>query len=512
MKVVTSSEIGEIDKKTIEHYGISAPILMERAGVAVAARVKEVLRESRILVLAGTGNNGGDGLVAARELHNAGYTVKVLITGKRNRLKENARLQHDIARKMRVPMEFRDKVTAGDLHGSLVLDAVFGTGLSKDIQGPLAEVIRAVNGSPARVVAVDIPSGVSSDTGQVLGAALHCAATVTFGAPKRGHFLHPGAGLSGELFVEDIGFPRALFEPIRTAVPSRRDVASLVPAREPYSHKGAYGHVLLVAGSRGKTGAAMMAAHAALRTGAGLVSIGVADSLLGIYEGRVTEEMTLPLEDTGRGSLARGALTGILEFLDERADVLALGPGIGRDRETAEMVRELLPRCAAPMVVDADGINALEGKAALLRKARAPVILTPHPGEFSRLTGMGVKEIESDRVEAALRFAKTSGAYIILKGVPTVVADPAGEALLNPTGNAALAKGGTGDVLTGMVAALLGQGLSPLEAAVLGVYAHGLAGEIAACEKDMRSVLATDVADAVPGVFGRLTEGFDDIS
>ncbi|GAB4389650.1 MAG: NAD(P)H-hydrate dehydratase [Thermodesulfovibrionales bacterium] len=506
MKIVTAKEMQAMDRKTIEGYGIPGLVLMERAGLAVAAKVREVARGRKVLVLAGRGNNGGDGLVAARELANSGYRVRALVQGTTRGLSPDCRHQLEVARKMGVRAEFRARLTEEDIHGAVVVDALFGTGLGKDITGELAKSISLLNGSGAPVVSVDMPSGVSSDTGRVLGVAVRASATVTFGLPKRGHLLHPGAGYTGELTVEDIGFPSELLNAasLRCELIDRDAMALLLPERPAYSHKGHYGHVLVVAGSRGKTGAALMAAAACLRTGAGLVTIGAPESLAASFQSAVREEMFLPLPDTGRGTLSAGALDAALEFVSEKADVLAIGPGIGTEGETREVVLGLVERCAAPMVLDADGLNCLEGKAAALARAKAPIVATPHPGEFSRLTGKGVNEIEEDRIEAALAFAKKTGVSVVLKGVPTVVASPEGYSYLNPTGNPGMAKGGTGDVLTGMASALLAQGLEPLGASLLAVYAHGLAGDMAAAQKGLASVTALDLVGAIPGALKSL--------
>jgi NAD(P)H-hydrate epimerase len=506
LKVVTSKEMQHIDRRTITGYGIPSLVLMERAGLAVAERVREIAAGKRILVLAGGGNNGGDGLVAARELVNAGFSVKALITGSRAGLSPDCRTQFGIARKMGILMEFGKKIAKKDLHGCLLVDAIFGTGLARPVSRELARTFRLVNESSAPVVAVDMPSGVSADTGEVLGTALAAETTVTFGAPKRGHLLYPGAGYAGRLHVADIGFPGELFDSVPVSALELSEMALLVPARPLYSHKGDYGHVLLLGGSWGKTGAAIMAGRAALRAGAGLVTLGIPRSLAATLQGRVTEEMTLPLPDTPQGGISPEARETVLEFLDRRARVLALGPGMGTEDETASLVRDLLLSAAATMVLDADALNALEGKTSLLRRARSPVVLTPHPGEFSRLTGESVGEIEADRISSPLRFAKKTGAYVVLKGVPTVVASPEGEVFLNTTGNPGLAKGGAGDVLTGMIAAFLAQGLPPLEAALLGVFTHGLAADLAREETTEHSLLASDVTGSIPRAFKLMAE------
>lgn len=533
MKVVTAEEMREIDRITIKNYGISGTVLMERAGLAVAEKIKELFSVQRsgfskklrtpnsepvklkVIVLAGGGNNGGDGIVVARNLHEWGWNVKIILLSKENKLSPDCLLQYKIAKKSGVPVEFRDYITEKDLHSALVVDAIFGTGLSKNITGKTAEIISFINASDAPVISVDIPSGISSDTGQIMGEAVRADYTVTFGLPKRGHLLYPGADYTGRFFIEDIGFPEELLhsEKLKTELLEKRDISLLIPERQRYSHKGDYGHVLVIAGSRGKTGAAFMCAKACLRSGAGLVTIGVPESLLDVFQSRATEDMTLPLPDKGDGTLSSKALEKILEFLFEKADVLAIGPGISVTDDTKKLVRELLLNSTAPAVIDADAINSLEGNKQILKKARSPIILTPHAGEMARLRqGLGVRgqglaekelrnKIEKDRINTAVSFAKETGTYLVLKGMPTVIAEPEGRAFINPTGNSGMASAGTGDVLTGMVSGFLGQGLNPLEASILGVYMHGLAGDIAAKNKGEHSLIASDITDAIPEAF-----------
>ncbi|MBA3070584.1 MAG: NAD(P)H-hydrate dehydratase [Nitrospirae bacterium] len=532
MKVVTAEEMREIDRITIKNYGISGTVLMERAGLAVAEKIKELFSVQRsgfskklrtpnsepvklkVIVLAGGGNNGGDGIVVARNLHEWGWNVKITLLLRENKLNPDCLKQYKIAKKSGVPIEFRDYITEKDLHSALVVDAIFGTGLSKNITGKTAEVILFINASDAPVISVDIPSGISSDTGQIMGEAVRADYTVTFGLPKRGHLLYPGADYTGRFFIEDIGFPEELLhsEKVKTELLEKRDISLLIPERQRYSHKGDYGHVLVIAGSRGKTGAAFMCAKACLRSGAGLVTIGVPESLLDVFQSRVTEEMTLPLPDKGDGTLSSKALEKILEFLFEKADVLAIGPGISVTDDTKKLVRELLLNSTAPAVIDADAINSLEGNKQILKKARSPIILTPHAGEMARLLQKSEVRsqksevnlrtiIENDRINTAVSFAKETGTYLVLKGVPTVIAEPEGRVFINPTGNSGMASAGTGDVLTGMVSGFLGQGLNPLEASILGVYMHGLAGDIAAKNKGEHSMIASDITDAIPEAF-----------
>lgn len=525
MKVVSAREMQEIDKKTIRNYGIPGHVLMEQAGAVMAAKVKELFRQGKIVVVAGGGNNGGDGIVVARELFHAGWDVHVLLLAKENSLSPDCRHQFKVAKQAGVDMRFRTRVTHEDLKGAVVVDALFGTGLSRDVKDEMARVISSLNRSASPVISVDIPSGISADSGQVMGVAVKADYTVTFGLPKRGHLLHPGAEYTGRLFVENIGFPEKLLESdaIRVELPEKDFLSHLIPARQVNSHKGDYGHVLVVAGSRGKTGAALMAAKACMRAGAGLVTIGIPESLMDVLQCRVTEEMTLPLPDRGDGSLSSKALDAILAFVSEKADVLAIGAGIGVSDETRRLMSGIILSARVPLVVDADGINALsetKGREkrvkALLKKAQAPIILTPHSGEMARLLqGTGGTEkggrnipisalralIEGDRITTAQTFSKETGTLIVLKGVPTIIAEPEGRSFINTTGNPGMATAGTGDVLTGIIASFLAQGLNPLSSAILGPFLHGLAGDIAGHEIGQHSLIASDIIQALPAAF-----------
>ena len=523
MKVVTAEEMRKIDSAAIGEYGIPVPVLMERAGLAVASRVRELFVDDKekgiekVLVLCGGGNNGGDGLVVARNLFNQGIGVHVLMFAGKNSLGPDCAAQYRTARKTGVPVEFRASLRAEDVRNAVVVDAVFGTGLSRPVGKEIAGAFALLNDSRAPVVSVDIPSGISSDTGEVLGEAIRAACTVTFGLPKRGHCLYPGAEYSGRLFVEDIGFPAALLasDALKVSLAGRELVSGLFAPRQKNSYKGDFGHVLVLAGARGKTGAAMMTARACMRSGAGLVTIGVPESLLGIYEGRVTEEMVLPLPDDGKGMLSAKAVDEVLEFVSKRADIIAAGPGIGVSPDTGQLMTELVGRSPVPMVIDADGLNSIsaamgdeKGIKGLLRQAKSPLVLTPHPGEMARLLrrkpAITTKDIEGDRINTATGFAKAAGVYLVLKGVPAVSASPSGDAFLNTSGNPGMATAGAGDVLTGIIAALLGQDLDPLDASVFGVFLHGLSGDCAAERKGEQSLIASDLIDFLPDAFQRL--------
>ncbi|MEJ2684484.1 MAG: NAD(P)H-hydrate dehydratase [Candidatus Sulfobium sp.] len=521
MKVVTASEMRDIDRRTIEEYGIAGPVLMERAGVSVAERVRNLFDKHKVVVIAGGGNNGGDGIVAARELFNHGWHAKVLLFSKEEKLSRDNREQYKTAKRLGVPVEFRTRLTPADLHGAIVVDALFGTGLSKPVTSVFAEVITCLNKSDAKVLSVDIPSGISSDTARVMGEAVKADYTVTFGLPKIGHMLYPGAEFTGRLFVEDIGFPDELLSSVllRVEAVEKSYAASLVPERPAHSYKGDYGHVLVIAGSRGKTGAPLMAARSCLRSGAGMVTLGVPETLTDVFLSRVLEEMVLPLPDTGGGIFSERSFDAIAGFLDSRADVLAIGPGITTDVNIVNLVERLVTTLTVPMVLDADALNTLSGKSGILKKVKAPIVLTPHTGEMARLLRPAGKVaasappergllagIAGDRLSTAVSFSKETGTCLVLKGAPTIVAGPEGRSFINTTGNAGMATAGSGDVLTGMIAALLGQGLSPVDAAVLGTYMHGLAGDIAASGKGMHSLMAGDIIDNIAAAFSALED------
>ncbi len=494
MKVATAEEMRAIDERTIRDFGVPSLVLMERAALAVAQAIRERFRDTPVVVLAGAGNNGGDGLAAARLLMKE-RPVRVFMPLRGAKPSPDCAHQLEVARKFGLKV-LRKAPTLQELQGSVVVDALLGTGLRKPLEGALARLIDLLNASDCPVVAVDIPSGVNASTAQVMGVAVRATLTVTFGLPKVGHLLHPGASFSGELLVRDIGFPEELLQGPRVELLEQAQMAALVPQRPSWSHKGTYGHVLVVAGSRGKTGAALLCARAGLRAGAGLVTLAVPEGLLGVFQAQVRDEMTLPLPQA-EGTVSSEAVLPVLEFLRQRADVLAIGPGLGVSPHTETLLKELVALSEAPMVIDADGLNSLKEHAKLLRSAKAPVVLTPHPGEAARLLGTTVADIEARRLEASRELAGLTASVVVLKGAPTVVAVPEGEAFINPTGTAALAKAGTGDVLTGAIAGLMAQGLDPLQASLLGVFVHGLAGRRLKERTGPHGLLASELAEEI---------------
>lgn len=520
MKVVTAAEMINIDRVTIEDIGIPACVLMERAGVAVARHVRERVAPTDVVVLCGGGNNGGDGIVTARELFNDGFDVRVFLFTEPGAMSDDNRRQYEIARRLGIDIAYRPVLSDSDLDCSLIIDALIGTGLKSNVKEDIAAVINLLNGRERDVFAIDIPSGISADTAAVMGSAVRARWTVTFGLPKRGHVQYPGKGYTGELIVENIGFPTSLLnsEAIKCDLIDKEFMSALVPLRPDNSYKGSFGHVLIVGGSLGKTGSVLMAGRAALRTGSGLVTIGVPETLMDVYQTKVLEEMTLPCASNSKKGFSKDALPQILDFLGKKCDCLAIGPGMGVDDDTVEIVRGVIERSPVPVIIDADGINSLAmldytERLGVLNTSRSPVIITPHAGEMARLLSEGpgeltslISDIESDKINCSARFATASTAYVVYKGAPSVTADPEGKTFVNPSGTAAMAKAGSGDVLTGIIASFAGQGLPPLYATLLGVYVHGLAGELAAERAGLHSTLASEIIDSISQALNLLME------
>jgi NAD(P)H-hydrate epimerase len=505
VKVVTAEQMREIDRRAIQERGIAGLQLMENAGRAVAEAAYEATApcpQRAIVVVCGRGNNGGDGFVAARRLAELGRRVRVFLAARRGQVSGDARVNLDRLAEARITVE--EVSEAGAVaqacgQAGLVVDALLGTGLSGEVSGLPAELIAAVNGSGRPILAVDIPSGLAANSGAPLGVAVKASHTVTMGLPKLGMFMFPGADYVGRLTVADIGFPSDLIAEAQGVADLVEPewVRLLMPARRRTAHKGDFGRLLVIAGSVGMTGAACLCAEAALRAGVGLVTVGCPESLNDILEVKLTEAMTVPLPETYERTLDTRALATILE-LAETVDVLAIGPGISRHPDTALLVQRLVGRVDKPMVVDADALNALSEAPALLEGAHAPAVLTPHPGEMARLMGVSAEEVQGNRAQFAKRAATRFGSAVVLKGAYSLICEAGRSLAINPTGNPGMASGGTGDVLTGVVAGLLAQGLLPFEAAGAGAYLHGLAGDLAARRTGEASLVAGELVNSLP--------------
>jgi len=510
MKILTAAQMRDFDRAAIETRGIRGAQLMERAGRAVAERAVRLAREAPagdIVIICGRGNNGGDGFVAARHLAGRGFRVQVFLAAEREAVTGDA--GENLGRLAEAGIEAVEvadaaPVAAACRDAALVVDALLGTGLSGEVRGLAADLIRAMNEAGRPVLAVDVPSGLEADTGAELGVAVQAVETVTMGLPKLGLCLYPGMDRAGRLTVADIGFPPDLVaaSPCAAELTEAAWVARLLPKRDRSAHKGEFGRLLVVAGSVGMTGAATLAAESALRAGTGLAYVGCPGSLNDILEVKLTEALTHPLPETPERSLDSTGLSRILE-LSEEMDVLAIGPGVSRHPGTAQLIRGLVAQGRKPFVLDADGLTACADEPSALEGAHAAAVITPHPGEMSRLMGISTGEVQAKRYEVAQAAARRFRAVVVLKGAYTIIAE--GErTMINPTGNPGLATGGTGDVLTGVVASLLGQGLAPFEAAAAGAYLHGLAGDIAAERRGRASLIAGDLVEALPEAFARV--------
>jgi len=515
--LATAEQMRNLDQRAMAEFSLPGLVLMENAGRGMArilARDLAPLQGKRVGILCGRGNNGGDGFVIGRWLARSGARIRFFLLAEPDQIGGDARVNLEAARALGLPL--RTCLSEADLEElpaelaglDVIVDALLGTGLKSEVRGLFRRAIEAVNAAPGFKAAVDVPSGLDADTGLVRGLAVRADLTVTFGLAKLGQALYPGLDCCGRLEVLDICLPdRAVAEAgLSHFEPEASDAALWWPRLAAEAHKGSAGHLLVLAGSPGKTGAACLTAAGALRSGAGLVTVGCPASLNPILESKLTEAMTWPLAETTEATLGLVSRDGLTSLLEGK-DALAVGPGLSTHPEVGELLAWLLERFDGPMVLDADGLNLLSQKPELARWAAGPLVLTPHPGEMARLLGLSAAEIQADRVGAARRLAADWGQVIVLKGARSVIASPDGRVLINPTGNPGLASGGSGDVLTGIIGALLAQGVKPLEAAAAGVFVHGLAADLLAADLGGRGFLAGQVAEAVPRAVASLTDG-----
>jgi NAD(P)H-hydrate epimerase len=515
MRIATADIIRDLDRRTIEEAGIPGAVLMENAGrgaTRVLMECFEDLRSAPVALVCGAGNNGGDGFVMARCLHEAGIRPEIFLVEGPERIRGDARIFFDALRGSKIPIRALNEAGVSEdvvrfwRGASCIVDAVFGTGLTRPVEGHHRKVIEAVVEACRPVLAVDLPSGISADTGRVLGAAVRADWTATFGLPKRGLYLYPGASYAGRIRLVDIGIQERLLDEagVREEI---LEPASVVPwlRREPDTHKGTYGHLFVLAGSIGRTGAACLCSEAALRCGAGLVTLGIPRTLNPVMEQKLTEVMTLPLPGGEEETLSSSGLPQIRQFASS-VQALAVGPGLGVNGETERIVRALWMETGRPMVWDADALTLLARNPDLRGKQSAQVVVTPHPGEMGRLVGESAARVQENRVETARNFAKQWGVVTVLKGARTLVAAPDGRLRINLTGNPGMAAGGMGDVLTGMIGALLAQGMEPYDAASFGVWFHGAAGDRAARHLGPVGLLASDVMHSLPHLFREMLE------
>jgi len=513
MKLLTSEEMRRIDKKAIGEIGIPSIVLMENAGLKVADAIERKygpLKGKYVYIFAGSGNNGGDGMVVARHLFNQKVKAKIFLLAEKKNIKGDAATNLAITEKMGIPMReitspaFMESLEKELAKADIVVDALLGTGAKGAPRGLMKKVIDLINKHSRNTVAVDIPTGVDADRGEVRGEAIEAKYTVSLAYPKRGLYLYPGMDYAGEIEIADIGIPTGLEEDkINSELLTLAGISKKLFFRKPSSHKGSFGHLLVIAGSPGMTGAASLTALSALRVGTGLVTLGIPEDLNPILETKLTEVMTLPLPQSKDKTLCKEGFEKIKDF-SQKCKAMAIGPGISSTKQTKELISTIIDQLDVPLVIDADGINVLAGELSLLRKYKASLIITPHPGEMSRLVGASVEEIQKDRIGSTIALARSIGAIVVLKGARTVIASKEGNSWVNLTGNPGMATGGSGDILTGIIGGLLTQKLSCLEAAKTGVYLHGYAADLAAQKKGEISLIASDTLETIPEAIRRI--------
>lgn len=503
MKVVNGAQMRRIDEITINERGVAGATLMDRAGKAVAREVMERFHPDSVAVVAGKGNNGGDGFVTARALQRMGVksTVYLLFDPEEARgdaLDAFKKLPPEVSvERVGEAQELREKLIQYDV----VIDAILGTGVRGPVEGFLADAIHAINACKTSVISVDIPSGLTADGKQSGGPHVRATLTITIGLPKLGIALDPGMRSAGTVSIADIGFPSDLLEDpsITTNLLTLDAMAEALPARDPSGNKGTFGRILILGASEGMTGAAILSARAAVRSGAGLIYSAYPRPLGAILEAQLIEPVKRPLAGTQRWFTGAHAKAALAEA--EKVQAVALGPGIGQRAPTAEFVSAIVRGVRAPMVIDADGLNLLGANTKLLKTRPGPTIITPHPAEAARLLKVPVQKIQENRLTAFIDFSFQNNVYVVLKGSQTVITAPDGQRYINPTGNSGLAKGGSGDVLTGLIAGLLAQGCAPLTAAQLGVFLHGVAADRAAADIGVRALTPSDVIEYLGKAF-----------
>jgi len=510
MKVVTSQQMREIDRKAIEENNLSGLTLMENAGSRIFQNLKNIypdLRLKKTVIFAGSGNNGGDGFVVARHLYNYGVKVKVFLLTPFNKIKGEAGENLNTINKMGVELIEAETTKLEEIqraiqNSDLIIDAILGTGLQGKVTGLKAKIIDLINIANKEVVAIDVPSGLNADTGRIEGPCIKAAHTITLALPKIGLLIFPGASYAGKITIEDIGIPSYLLKnnKIKTNMVTKEIVKPLLPFRATCSHKGSFGKALILAGSVGMTGAAYLASEAAMRSGAGIVVLGIPRSLNPIMEVKLTEVMTLPLAETEKQSLGEEAEETILKLM-KNYSVLGIGPGISRQAETQRLVRKVIEKSNIPLVVDADAIYALSEDPTILKKTKTPLVITPHPGELAKLINKDVGYILNNQLDITREIAQKYGIVVVLKGARTIIANKEGETYINVGDNPGMATGGSGDVLTGIICSLIAQGADNFSAAITGVYIHTLAGDLARGIKGERGMIAGDILSQVPQAF-----------
>lgn len=500
MKASSVSEMRNMDRTAVEKFGIKEELLMENAGLALFSVISNEIgiRDRKIIVFCGVGNNGGDGFVIARKIHSSGGEVKVRILGDRSRFKGAAKSNLEIISML--PIEIKEvksiEAVKSDLaHCHAIVDAIFGTGLTREVAGLYADVVHSINSSGKIVFSVDIPSGINGDTGMIMGVAVRADHTVTFGLPKRGNMLLPGYEMCGELYVTHISFPPSIYEDDLLKTEINQPLA--LPPRDKSGHKGDFGDVLFIAGASGYFGAPYFAAMSFLKAGGGYSRLAAPSSITPFIAGKGSEIVFVPQKETSSGSISLENRAELLRLAD-KTDMVVLGPGLSLDEETRQLTRSLAEEITKPLLIDGDGITAICNDMDIIKKRKAATILTPHMGEMARITKRSVHEINSDKMDVLRKTAAEFDAIIVLKGAHSLIGYQDGTVLINMTGNSGMATAGSGDVLTGTIAAMFGLGRSVRVAVSKGVFLHGLSGDLAASGKGEDGITAQDILEHLP--------------
>lgn len=512
-KVVSVEEIRRLDKMAKEIYGINPEILMENAGEAVYRVIeKEIGVDKNFLVVCGPGNNGGDGFVVARKLYSRGANVEVAILADPSKYSDEAKLNYEIIKKLPIEKQHFNEVGEKFLSlissSEVIVDAIFGVGLSRPLSGFYFDAIKEINDSGKVVVSVDVPSGVNGDTGEIMGIAVKADYTVTFGLPKRGLFLLPGAEHVGKLYLSYISYPPELYTDGSIKVQLNEPLN--LPRRGLDTHKGDYGKVLFIAGSSLYLGAPYLASLSFLKAGGGLSYLATPKSVAPFVINMCPEVVPIPLKETEDGTISLDNLEFLIDQ-SKKKDFVVLGPGLSLNPETQEFVREIVPKIEKPLMIDGDGLTAIAKDLRVIKERKNPTILTPHFGEMSRLTGLDVEKIKRDKIDVVMRCCEDWNAIVVLKGAFSTIGYPDGEVYINTSGNPGMATAGSGDVLTGCIAAMYGIGFNLKDAVRMGVFIHGLAGDLAAKEIGMDGLTASTIMNYIPKTLKYLRERYKEI-
>jgi hydroxyethylthiazole kinase-like uncharacterized protein yjeF len=514
MKVSRVSEMRNLDRKATDDFGITQELLMENAGeAAYFVILREFgVRGRKFVVFCGVGNNGGDGFVVARKIHSTGGMVRVFFLGESDKLEGVAKKNFDIISRMPIEVsnvQSIEQMKEATSDCDTIVDAIFGTGLSREVTGIYKDAIQLINDSKKKVFSIDIPSGINGDTGQVMGSAVRSSYTITYGLPKIGNMLYPGFDFCGKLYVSHISFPPSFYNTDSIKVQLNDPVG--LPQRDRDTHKGSYGRALFIAGSANYLGAPYFSALSFLKAGGGLSYLAAPRSISPFLANKGSEIVFVPQDETSSGSLAKVSMEELLEF-SQRANIVVLGPGLSLNQETQELVRELARKIETPLLIDGDGITAIAQEIGLIKERKVETILTPHSGEMSRITGMEVSEVNKDKISVVQRTARELNAIMVLKGAHSLIGYPDESVYINTSGNPGMATAGSGDALTGAVAAMYGLGLPLPDAVRVGVFIHGLSGDLAAKEKGEDGLTAQDILDYLPNALRYYRQNFPEIS